>query len=938
MSANFTPDMGNFKDMSPFKMWCQKVLPLVYDDSLSYYEVLCKVVKYLNEIIENMDVLHDDVDALHDAYERLQSYVNDYFDNLNVQTEINNKLDDMATSGELSGLIQPFVTALMPTEVGNQLGGVVANQIGSVVGTQLPDVVASQLPPEVATQVPSMVTSWLNEHIVQPVEVIIDDSLSIQGAAADAKATGDALSDLNNALKNYPNYVRGAYSASEGNVPSLFSVASRISADGAIKVGADWMISVADGYACRVIKCNANKQVIGSAWKTGDNNTIDASDYVYLVLKKSDDSALDITTNFWDIVTCSFLPTVIQADNYVTGHELEATKAIVNEHAEILTNDIPLIENNVFDIITPEWTIGALSASGSQTSSTNTIRTEYMKVCKGTFITVDSADYVFRVYKYSDRSSSSFTGRTNELTAGTVERIASDMFIKITLQKADSSDVSDTSISSHIKCLLIGETLTSEIGKINNNLFGYDYVREKQISKVAYTPASSTNINLSSNTNYDVVSISCNSGDVFLIKSVGDTVYRLWSFANDNLEIITSSGSLNQLNNTLYEQWRFIDAPLGATKLYVNIKKTAEDPHIYKIPQTVLADEVMSMIGDYNKMKKSVCVPSMPNIYTHLDTVEFDWTEPLTLAQIYAKYDALVSEHPDYWTRTELGTDQSGTYTIYRYDFAPVLPKMINNYGEINYSDSDAPVVIMDFGIHGNEKPIVHAGINFFYKVTQAQDNDIWGWFHDNIHFVIIPVVNPWGYENNVRVNSRHVNLNRNFRPYWVNGISDSTSDNYRGESPLSEKESQYVSNILAEYKDKAVFYYGWHTHGVFTAYEEMTSYALRGIKQPELLNIGIQLIQAITRNGWQYHDLPKNLGNSKYIGIVENLNSYAAVAAAEGAVNGIPSVDPEGLWKYYDGTGDISNSKVYKSKHNLMNVEYIMFAVALGCEQFLIK
>ena len=34
--------------------WCQKVLPLVYDDSLSYYEVICKLVSRTNEIVEEM--------------------------------------------------------------------------------------------------------------------------------------------------------------------------------------------------------------------------------------------------------------------------------------------------------------------------------------------------------------------------------------------------------------------------------------------------------------------------------------------------------------------------------------------------------------------------------------------------------------------------------------------------------------------------------------------------------------------------------------------------------------------------------------------------------------------------------------------------------------------------------------------------------------------
>lgn len=34
------------------RYWCTKIIPLVYDDSLSYYEVLCKVTEKLNEVIE----------------------------------------------------------------------------------------------------------------------------------------------------------------------------------------------------------------------------------------------------------------------------------------------------------------------------------------------------------------------------------------------------------------------------------------------------------------------------------------------------------------------------------------------------------------------------------------------------------------------------------------------------------------------------------------------------------------------------------------------------------------------------------------------------------------------------------------------------------------------------------------------------------------------
>ena len=41
-----------FEIRKPFKFWCQKVLPLVYDESLSYYEVLCKLTDYVNKLIE----------------------------------------------------------------------------------------------------------------------------------------------------------------------------------------------------------------------------------------------------------------------------------------------------------------------------------------------------------------------------------------------------------------------------------------------------------------------------------------------------------------------------------------------------------------------------------------------------------------------------------------------------------------------------------------------------------------------------------------------------------------------------------------------------------------------------------------------------------------------------------------------------------------------
>lgn len=51
MAVDYTPQRGPFKNLKDLRFWCQKVLPLVYDDSLSYYEVLGKLTAKLNEVI-----------------------------------------------------------------------------------------------------------------------------------------------------------------------------------------------------------------------------------------------------------------------------------------------------------------------------------------------------------------------------------------------------------------------------------------------------------------------------------------------------------------------------------------------------------------------------------------------------------------------------------------------------------------------------------------------------------------------------------------------------------------------------------------------------------------------------------------------------------------------------------------------------------------------
>ena len=100
------------KNVPPFVLWCTAMIPTAFDDSMSYYEALCALYKFIQDnlvepINNNATVLDK---AVKDMAE-LKSYVDNYFENLDVQEEINNKLDEMAEGGQLATIIAQFLAA-----------------------------------------------------------------------------------------------------------------------------------------------------------------------------------------------------------------------------------------------------------------------------------------------------------------------------------------------------------------------------------------------------------------------------------------------------------------------------------------------------------------------------------------------------------------------------------------------------------------------------------------------------------------------------------------------------------------------------------------------------------------------------------------------------------------------------------------------------------
>ena len=82
--------------LHPLFFKCHKILPLVYDESLSYYEVLCKVAKSVNETIDAVNNLNDNVTDLNGRTNALTDKVNEIAEEINgFEAEINGKFDDL---------------------------------------------------------------------------------------------------------------------------------------------------------------------------------------------------------------------------------------------------------------------------------------------------------------------------------------------------------------------------------------------------------------------------------------------------------------------------------------------------------------------------------------------------------------------------------------------------------------------------------------------------------------------------------------------------------------------------------------------------------------------------------------------------------------------------------------------------------------------------
>ena len=139
---------SNFHEMNMDEII--KIVKTMLEEWAQYYAEWDSWMSEINDDWSNYQ------EVMNEAWQNMQNFINNYFNNLDVQTEINKKITTMVYTGEFASIINPYI------------------------------------PPSVA--------EWLSANITEPTGVVIDTSLTVAGACADAKATGDAIRGLSDEM------------------------------------------------------------------------------------------------------------------------------------------------------------------------------------------------------------------------------------------------------------------------------------------------------------------------------------------------------------------------------------------------------------------------------------------------------------------------------------------------------------------------------------------------------------------------------------------------------------------------------------------------------------------------------------------------------------------------------------------------------------------
>ncbi len=144
----------------------------------------------------------------------------------------------------------------------------------------------------------------------------------------------------------------------------------------------------------------------------------------------------------------------------------------------------------------------------------------------------------------------------------------------------------------------------------------------------------------------------------------------------------------------------------------------------------------------------------------------------------YAELEADILASP--MTAASIGTDEGGL-TIYK----------------LTYGAAELPVLFLSCNMHGSEWGSAELAVEFANRWVNSSAAEF-VWLRSHFQAVIIPSLNPTGYDDETYTNDNGVNLNRNFDYNWsAYPLQNPPSQEYKGTAAFSEAETQAARDLF---------------------------------------------------------------------------------------------------------------------------------------------
>lgn len=168
---------------------------------------------------------------------------------------------------------------------------------------------------------------------------------------------------------------------------------------------------------------------------------------------------------------------------------------------------------------------------------------------------------------------------------------------------------------------------------------------------------------------------------------------------------------------------------------------------------------IISQTYTINEQEEKEKITSFQNL--KISNVETDYTDLASKNSeyLYALYDELLANYPNYISKNIIGyaEDVDGNEDNTR----PIYEYYVHQFENDSLIYDTIPTVLITCSLHGNEKS-TGVAVYEFLKSLFDYSSDIFN-LRNKANYRIVPIVNRYGYDNNIRQNARGLDINRTF-------------------------------------------------------------------------------------------------------------------------------------------------------------------------------